>query len=76
MGKTIQIRVDETLAQILERIRQDVAIDLKKQYNIKEVTIHGTLASQIAAAKIQGVRELKFHIDKVGLNKGILRLIY
>jgi hypothetical protein len=75
MGKMIQLRVDESLAQILERIRKEVAGDLKKRYNLNEITVHGTLASQIAAAKFLGKKELHFEIDKVSLNKGILRLL-
>jgi hypothetical protein len=75
MGNTIRISVDESLAQTLERIRKEVAIDLKKRYNLQELTVHGTLASQIAAAKMSGKSFLNFQIDKTGLNKGILRLL-
>jgi hypothetical protein len=73
MGKQIQLRVDETLAQILERIRKDVAEAFKNQYNLDEITIHGTLASQILAAKFKGIKILNFKIKKKG-NKGILEL--
>jgi len=75
MGKTIQIRIDESLANTLERIQKDVADDMKKRYGLSEVTIHGTLASQIVAAKLSGRKFLSFKIDKVGLNRGILKLI-
>lgn len=76
MGKTIQIKIDESLKETLERIRKEVAVDLKQKYNLSEITVHGTLASQILAAKMNGRRSLSFEIDKVSLNKGILRLIY
>ena len=75
MGKQIQIRVDETLIDILEKIRKDVADDMKKKYNLDEITIHGTLSSQILAAKMKGKKILNFKINKVGLSRGVLELI-
>jgi hypothetical protein len=75
MSKTILLRVDESLKETLERIRKEVAFDMKVKYNLKEVTVAGTFASQILAAKSQGKRFLNFEIQKVGLNKGVLKLI-
>lgn len=75
MGRMIQIRVDESLKQILEKIQKDVAQDLKKKYRLDKITIHGTLASQILAAKVRGDKYLRFEIDKVSLKEGILRLL-
>ena len=75
MGKSIVIRVDESLRQTLERIRKEVTDDMKRTYGIGEITIDGTLASQVLAAKMRGQRFLNFKIDKVGLNKGILKLL-
>lgn len=76
MGKTIQLKVDESLKQTLERIRIEISGDMKRKYNLKEVTVYGTLASQVLAAKMMGKRELHFEIDKIGLNRGVLRLLY
>lgn len=76
MGKTIQLKVDESLKDVLERIRKEVASDLKKRYKLDAVTVHGTLASQVLAAKISGRTVLNFEIDKTGLKSGILRLIH
>lgn len=75
MGKTIQIRVDESLAQVLERVRKEIVNGFKKQYKLNEVTIHGTLASQVAAAKMSGKKFLNFKIKKNGKQKGILHLV-
>ena len=75
MGKTIVIRVDESLRETLERIRKDVAIDMKKRYNLNEIIIDGTLASQICAAKYRGATCLNFKIRKTGLNRGVLELL-
>lgn len=75
MGKTIQIRTDESLADILEKIRREVAEDMKKRYGLNSVTIHGTMASQIAAARLNGKSTFNFRINKTGLNQGILELL-
>ena len=75
MGKTIQIRVDESLIEILERIRKDVAESMKKNYNIDEIIVNGNLSSKILAAKMRGQKSLSFSIRKCGLNKGVLELL-
>ena len=72
---TIRIYVDESLPQILEKIRCEVAADIKKRYNLNEITVNGTMASKILAAKMRGDNFLSFHIRKVGLNKGVLELL-
>lgn len=75
MGKTIQIRVDETLQDILARIQREVSDNIKRTYGLNEVTIYGSMASQIAAARLRGQRTLDFRVKKIGLNKGIIELI-
>ena len=75
MGKAIQIRADESLAQILERIRREVAEGMKKEYGLNQITIFGTLASQIAAARLNGKNIFNFKIRKTGLNQGVLELL-
>ena len=74
MGKTLPVRVDESLAEILERVRREVANEFKKKYNLQQVTINGTLASQIAAGIVNGKTGFQFKIKKIGKNKGILNL--
>lgn len=75
MNNKIRIEVHESMGQTLERIRKEVAESMKKTYNLDEVTIYGTIASQIAAARLSGQKTFNFKIRKVGLNKGILELI-
>ena len=75
MGKVIQIRVDEILKQIHEKVQREVAIEMKRTYNLDKVTVHGTLASQILAAKMRGQNTLRFEIDKISLKEGMLRLV-
>lgn len=76
MGKTIQLKVDESLKEVLARIQREVAVDMKKKYGLKSITVHGTLASQILAAKLSGKTSLNFEIDKISLTTGMLRLIH
>ncbi len=75
MGRIIQIRVDESLKEILEKVQREVAEDMKKRYKLDKITIHGTLASQILAAKMKGNRYLRFEIEKRSLREGILKLL-
>jgi hypothetical protein len=74
MGKTIQLKVDETLKDVLSRVQKEVAVEMKKKYNLKNITVHGTLASQILAAQHSGKTCLNFEIDKISLTSGLLRL--
>lgn len=71
----IKIWVHDSLQDNLESIRKQVAEEMKKQYDLKEVTIAGTVASQIAANKLRGNSIVRYRIKKVGKNKGILELL-
>ena len=75
MSKIIRVGIDENLKNVLSKLQFEVADKMKKEYNLKEVTIHGTLASQILAAKMQGKKSMSFKINKIGLNKGFLELL-
>ncbi len=75
MGKTFPIRVDESLAQVLERVRREVAEEFKQKYNLEKITINGTLTSQIAAGIMNGKKNFNFKIRKSGRKKGVLDLI-
>jgi hypothetical protein len=73
--KTEQIRVVKELTEVLENLRKAIAFDLKKKYNLDEIKIPVTISSQILAAKYKGNNILKFEISKIGLNKGILKIL-
>ena len=76
MGKQIQIRVDESMVEVLNRIKSEVATALKKQYSLEEIELNGNIISKIAAAKIKGNTIFNFKIRKISYNKGILELIW
>ncbi len=76
MTKTIQIRVDKKLQDVLEEIRNKIAGDIKREYGLEKITIHGTTASRIVAAQMKGQKIINFKIKKQGLNHGVLELIY
>jgi hypothetical protein len=75
MRRTLMIRVDESLPIVIKNIQDKVVGDMKKTYNLDEIIIPATLASQILAAKHRGFRQLAFKIEKSGLNKGFLKLL-
>lgn len=75
MGDSIQIKVDETLRDVLFKVQKEVAEEFKKRYNLETVTIHGTIASQILAAKYRGDKIVNFKINKTSLNKGVLEIL-
>jgi hypothetical protein len=75
MGKTKQVKVDLKLIQVFENIRRGVAEDLKRKYNLANVTVPMTLSSEILAAEKLG-RPISFRVKKTSLNTGILELIW
>lgn len=75
MSKTIKIRVDESLMEVLEKLRKEVAVGLKQKYGLEEITVPRTLSSRILAAKIQGQKILNFKLRKTSLNKGVLEIV-
>jgi len=68
-------RVDEEMIRVLGNISKDFAEKIKREYNLKQITIPNTLASQIVAGKYQGKKSFKFKIEKKSLNSGILKLL-
>ena len=75
MGRTMMIRVDESLPIVIKNIQDRVVGDMKRTYHLDEIVIHATLASQILAAQHRGFKQLEFKIEKSGLNKGFLKLL-
>jgi hypothetical protein len=75
MGESIIRRIDISLEQVFRNIQDEVVRDMKKKYNLSEIIIPTTLASQILAAKHNGKKVLEFKIRKISLNKGFLELI-
>ena len=76
MGKTIRIQVDESLMDVLDKLRREVAVNLRNKYGLKEITVPRTLSSQILAAKMKGTKILQFKLRKTSLNKGVLEILW
>jgi len=75
MVELTRVWICKPLIEVFEDIRKNVAEDLKKKYNLEEITIPNYLSSQILAAKYKGIKILNFKVKKISLNKGILELV-
>jgi hypothetical protein len=75
MGKIVTAKVDELLISVFGEIGKSFADKIKKEYNLNELFVPNTLASQILAGKYTGKNEFKFKVRKTGINKGILELV-
>jgi len=74
MGKTIQVRVHPSLVDIFGNIGKAFAEKIKKEYNLTELIVADTIASQILAGQYKGQKIFEFEVEKTGLNKGRLIL--
>ena len=74
MGKTIQVRVDESLMTVFGSIGKKFADKIKKEYALEELFVPYSLSSQILAAKYKGQEFLEFKIKKTGAKSGTLIL--
>ena len=75
MGNTKMFRIDVELVDVFGKIGKQFAEKIKKEYNLKELFVPFTLASQLVAGKYNGKKSFDFKIEKTGLNKGTLILI-
>lgn len=74
MSNLVRIYVDETLRDAMEELMIDIAKEIKKTFNLDELTISGTFTSQVLAAKLRKEKLFQFKINKQGLNKGSVEL--
>lgn len=75
MSDVIRIEIHKSLQEVLEKLRSEVATDMKSRYGISEITVPRTLSSRILAAKHQGKKTIQFKINRVSKDKGFLELI-
>lgn len=71
----VRVWISKDLKEGMEDLRRGIAIDMKREYNLEEVTVSQTLSSQILAAKLQGKKYLDIRIRKNGLNSGVLEIV-
>ena len=74
MSNLKQVWVAAPLLDVFENIRKNVAEDMRRKYNLKEVIVHRSISSQILAAQQLGKKTLNFKIRKLPGNKGVLEL--
>jgi len=75
MGKSIGVKVDESLIGVFGEIGKSFADKIKKEYNLTDLFVPNTLASQILAGKYRGQKVFHFKVRKTGLNSGVLELV-
>lgn len=75
MGKTRMYRIDEGLIDIFGKVGKEFAEKVKKDWNLTELFVPDTLASQVLAGKYNGQKIFDFKVEKVSLTKGRLILI-
>lgn len=75
MVKTVQVKVDPSLIDVFGRVGKSFAEKIKKEYNLQELFVPNTLASQIIAGQYNGKRIFHFKVKKTGINKGKLELV-
>ena len=74
MANTKTIKVDISLIDVFGKICNGFAEKIKREYNLTELFVPHTLASQLLAGKYNGKTSFDFEIKKTGLNKGVLEL--
>ncbi len=75
MAKTKQIRVDVSLIEVFGNVGRSFAEKIKKEYNLDELYVPHTLASQIIAGRYKGKKMFNFQVNKTGPKKGVLVLV-
>ena len=69
-----QVWVAAPLLEVFENIRKNVAADMRKKYNLKDVIVHRSISSQILAAQQLGKKTLNFRIKKLSSTRGVIEL--
>lgn len=75
MVRTKLAKIDVNLIDVFGKISKEFAAKIKKEYNLTEITIPNTLASQLMAGKYNGKKSFNFKVEKTGLTKGVLKLV-
>ena len=68
------VRISPKLRDVLAGIQKEMALAIKKKYNLETITISGTIASETLASRYLEQKNIKFKIRKTGLNMGIMEL--
>jgi hypothetical protein len=71
----VQVWVSPRLKDVLAAIQKEMAIKMKKEFNLQEITVNGTIASDCLAGRYLEDKIFKFKINRTGLNTGIIQLV-
>jgi len=71
----VRIEVNKSLVEVLEELRLSVANDMKRQFELDEISVPRTLSSQILAAKHRGQHAIHVKVRKTGPGRGIMELL-
>ena len=74
MGRKIQVRIDQSLVDVFGRIGKSFADKVKKEFDLDELYVPYTMASQILANHYKGKKFSNFRVEKTDRRKGILIL--
>jgi len=76
MAKTISMKVSPKLLDACNVVGKAFADDVKKKYDIKELFVPNTLATELIAGKILSHNKWNFRVHKTSRDSGILELVY
>lgn len=68
----VQLFVSSRLKDVLAAIQKEMALKIKEEFKLQEITITGTIASDCLAGRYLEDKKLNFRIRKTSLNSGIL----
>lgn len=72
MSEVVRVNIHKTLDEVLRDLGRNVALDFKKRYSLSEVIVPRTLSSQIAAAKLKGMKNVPMRFRRISKDKGVL----
>lgn len=68
------IRVNPALEEELRKIKLELSSKFKQRYKL-DITTDNHVASQFAANKLRGRKQMNFKIIKQGLNRGKIQIL-
>jgi len=67
------IRVHESLEEELKKIQRQMSFKMEKTFGV-QIDTSNNVASQVAAKRLKGQKEMNIQIEKIGHNRGRIRI--